>query len=241
MLSWNLQGSRRVPTGPVAGAIAAFAPDVVALQEVRRGQARKLARALGMRVTWVLKHNPFTRAGWWLAEGMAILTAHDLDVGKTTVLSHGRSVRTFRRRIMHAASIGRDAATLDLFNVHLEGVVPTRVEQAGRAAEAIVAAANDGAVRLARTVVAGDLNAPDDPDTLAPFLRLGLADPGGSLTSPAVSPIHRVDFLLVPEAAEIVSLSVVVGGQPWASWSDHLPAVVTFSLPGEPATAPAPP
>src|SRR3546814_16117462 len=56
ILTWNLQGRERPDLGLVREVIAAATPDVVALQEVQRGQARALARPLGWSVAWRFKH-----------------------------------------------------------------------------------------------------------------------------------------------------------------------------------------
>src|SRR3546814_18005184 len=55
ILTWNLQGRERPDLGLVREVIAAATPDVVALQEVKRGQARALARQLGWSVAWPFK------------------------------------------------------------------------------------------------------------------------------------------------------------------------------------------
>ncbi|MDO8363471.1 MAG: endonuclease/exonuclease/phosphatase family protein [Actinomycetota bacterium] len=228
VVTWNLRGSRRVPVLPIAEVLRSFRPDVVAVQEVRRRQAHRLAAELGFGCQWVLKHYPLTPLLWWRAEGMAIITPHHLSDGARTVLSAGRSTWTFRRRIMIAATVRRDGEVLRVHDVHLEGQGPERVHQAQRAAAAIAA---EALVPAAVRVVAGDLNASNDPATVQPFLALGLADPGGHNTSPAGDPQHRVDYVLVPAGAAVEDRYVPPGGPPWDVWSDHLPFVVQFLLP----------
>ena len=47
IVTWNLQGSHGVDAEGMSGVLDAVHPDVIALQEVERGQARRLATALG--------------------------------------------------------------------------------------------------------------------------------------------------------------------------------------------------
>ncbi len=57
VLTWNLQGSRGVDTGAVADVIMRVDADVVMLQEIQRGQASRLAAAVGMPGhRWAFKH-----------------------------------------------------------------------------------------------------------------------------------------------------------------------------------------
>jgi endonuclease/exonuclease/phosphatase family metal-dependent hydrolase len=207
----------------VADVLQGFRPDAVALQEVRRGQARRLAGRLGFHWYWVLKHYPYTPLLWWRAEGMAVLSPHELADRFHGEVSVGQSVWTFRRRIRLAVTVHRGGEALRVHDLHLEGTVPARVEQARRAAAELDA--------VQPCVVAGDLNAAHDPDTVGPFLGLGLKDPGGADTSTATNPTHRVDYVLVPEEAVVRSTFVPPGGPPWDLWSDHLPLVVEFELP----------
>ncbi|HEX6787029.1 MAG TPA: endonuclease/exonuclease/phosphatase family protein, partial [Acidimicrobiales bacterium] len=65
IMSWNLRGAAKPRLDAVVEIVQAHGPDLVALQEVRRGQARRIAGLLGWRrPAWALKHNPYWPA-WW--------------------------------------------------------------------------------------------------------------------------------------------------------------------------------
>ena len=86
VLTWNVHGSAAPDVEAIAAAIRDSSPDVVVLQEIRKRQATSLAPMLQMRFSWALKHYPYTKAMWWRAEGMAIMTPHLLDaVGHTEI------------------------------------------------------------------------------------------------------------------------------------------------------------
>ena len=53
VLTWNILGAKHPPLDRVVAHIRHCEPDVVALQEVRRGQARRLARILGIRTIYL--------------------------------------------------------------------------------------------------------------------------------------------------------------------------------------------
>jgi endonuclease/exonuclease/phosphatase family metal-dependent hydrolase len=73
VLTWNVQGSDGLDVDAAAHHIRGQSPDVVALQEVQRRQAARLASALEMPGRrWALKHWPIIRR----AEGLAVLTPH---------------------------------------------------------------------------------------------------------------------------------------------------------------------
>ena len=65
--TWNIRGAAQPDLDRIAAAIREQRPDVVALQEVRRHQARAIAEALGWQHVWARKHHPFSPALWnWL-------------------------------------------------------------------------------------------------------------------------------------------------------------------------------
>ena len=105
IMSWNLRGAAKPRLDSVVEIVQAHEPDVLALQEVRRGQARRIAGLLGWRrPAWALKHNPYWPA-WWLAEGLALLSHHRLAVHPPVVLTPEINRRTFRRRILLPAEV----------------------------------------------------------------------------------------------------------------------------------------
>ncbi len=120
VLTWNLHGSAGPDIGAVAEVIRVEAPDIVVIQEIRKGQAGSLGPALGMRFSWDHKHNPYTRAMWWRAEGMAILTPHLLDAAGQREISDRQPMRSWRRRIVQWARVRRpDRTSVMIYNLHL--------------------------------------------------------------------------------------------------------------------------
>ncbi|MFT3854018.1 MAG: endonuclease/exonuclease/phosphatase family protein [Ilumatobacteraceae bacterium] len=222
-MTWNLHGAARPNVGLVAHVIERATPDVVALQEVRRGQAARLAGRLGWQHEWVFKHNGYWPL-WWRAEGLAILSPSPLDDVLRACLSVGASRRSHRRRVAIAATVRRDGDALHVVDTHLAtGSRDERVAQATRLLAAIV----DGVTPL---VVAGDLNAPNEVEVIQAFAPVGLVDPGGDDTSPADAPMQRIDYVLVPADAEILDRRTPAGGPEWAALSDHLPTLVELTI-----------
>src|SRR3954469_16173259 len=72
VLTWNILGSHRPNLDVLAEVIVGYSPDVIALQEIRRRQAKVLARRLDWRFVWTRKHYPLSPLVWWRAEGLAI-------------------------------------------------------------------------------------------------------------------------------------------------------------------------
>ncbi len=173
VMTWNLRGTGRPDLDEVAGRILAAHPDVVGIQEVRRGQAAKLASRLRWHHHWALKHfsyGPLT----WLAEGMAVLSPHPMPLHTRTVLNPHARPWSYRRRIMQRAVLGGPHGPISIVNAHLA----SHESNGERAQQAEVLA---GEVRRNRddnviTLVIGDLNAADEPTTLAPLEAAGLTD-----------------------------------------------------------------
>ena len=226
VLTWNILGAAGPDLHAIADVITGYRPDAVALQEVREPQARSLARMLGWRHAWRRKHYPLTPAVWWRAEGLAVLSPHELtDVARES-LSPGISSWTHRHRVLLTVVVLRaDDARLRVVDLHLAtGTEPTeRVAQSELVARRIGEDAG-------RTVVAGDLNAPDEPIVLRALIDLGLRDPGGGPTSPAHEPHQRLDYVLVPSSARTVEQHQPLGGPQWRRLSGHLPVLVAFDL-----------
>lgn len=224
VLTWNLHGSALPDLGLAARVLQRADPDIVALQEVRHRQANTLAATLGWDHAWVFKHNGYWPM-WWRAEGLAILSRSPLDDVWRAALSHRVSRRSHRRRVAIGATIRRDPGdAVHLVDTHLATDPPAeRVTQAGR----LLGHVRDDARPL---VVAGDLNARDEVELLRVFGPVGLVDPGGADTSPAVAPVQRIDYVLVPQTAEILDRRTPPGGPDWAKLSDHLPTLVEIRL-----------
>ncbi len=226
VLTWNLRGSHGPDLDIVAGVIREHQPDVVALQEIRRGQASTLAGLLGWQHTWARKHHPYTPLAWWLSEGLAITSPHPLTAIRRQSISPGVSTWTFRHRIVVAATVSRGDDRVRLYDTHLAAHrhPDERIAQAGRVA-ALVA---EEAASLA--VVAGDLNAPGEVEVIREFHPVGLRDPGGGPTNPAIAPRSRLDYVLVPERSRVTEQWESPGGEWWWAISDHVPVVIAFEL-----------
>lgn len=231
--TWNLQGSRGVDGAAVGNVVREHAPDVVAVQEIRRRDAHRLAAALDMRVDWALKHFPFTWLMWWRAEGMAILTPHELAAPGSTEISVRRSLRwDWRRRIAQWACIRRGDDALFVVNIHLSphALGAERLAEAQRVAEIVAEHSGDQPV-----VIAGDFN--DDTDPAVIDALPAVEHVAAGFTNPSSAPAQALDHVLVPEESIDVDVRVPPGGPTWAALSDHVPVTVRFTVPDPPATA----
>ena len=229
-MTWNILGAHDPDLGDIASEIVALSPDVIAIQEIRHRQARRLARLLGWHHVWARKHSPYTPMVWWRAEGLAVLSPLPLTHRFAATISPGVSTWTYRHRIILAATVHRGREAIRLFCTHLASDDPdARIEQARR-----VAAFLRSEQRLATfdAVVAGDLNTTDDPVPVLRELRaIGLVDHGGDCTSPSIAPSQRIDYVLLPERANELGTHTPEGGERWNGLSDHLPVLVEFTLP----------
>ena len=97
--SWNVHGSARPNREGLVRAITTLQADVVALQEIRVGQAHRLANRLGWHVLWAHKHFPLGPLVWWRAEGLAVISRCRLSPLPTWELSNGVGRSSYRRRI----------------------------------------------------------------------------------------------------------------------------------------------
>ncbi len=223
VLTWNILGSHRPDIRALTAVISDLTPDVVAVQEVQKRQAKALAAALGWHALWTRKHYPYTPLIWWCAEGLALLTPHSLDETVTASISPGVSTWTYRHRVAMAATIQRGAESLRIANTHLAShSADDRIAQARRTAALV------GEARPA--VAVGDLNAADEPEVIRVFTALGLVDPGGTFSSPSIAPTQRIDYILVPEHGAVTLRQTPDGDDGWSKLSDHLPVLVEFSL-----------
>jgi endonuclease/exonuclease/phosphatase family metal-dependent hydrolase len=231
VVSWNLQGRERPRVLLPSAALGAFDADVVALQEVRWWQAWRIARRLGMRIDWRLKHFPFTRFVFPFAEGAAILTPHELRRRGSTEISPGRPLTTYRRRIAQWATVQRaDGETLQVFNAHLSpgSLADDRRAEARRLAE-LVRRRSSGHHQL----IAGDLNDADEPEVIEILPLTEHARPAP--TNPTIDPSQVLDHVLLPPGAVHERTAVPQTAGIWVQMSDHLPVIVTFRLPGDDA------
>jgi endonuclease/exonuclease/phosphatase family metal-dependent hydrolase len=222
--TWNVHGIEDPPLDDVAQVLADASADVIALQEVERGQAASLAERLGMRHEWALKHYPRTPLLRASGEGLAILTPHALrEAGSRALTKH--STWSWRRRIVQWGLVERDDHSAHrIVNLHLT----PHDEHDQRVAEASQVATMFPEATGAPLVVCGDLNDDGRPGIVEalPGRAVDVAAP----TSPAGAPARRLDHVLVPPRAVDVEVDVPSGGPTWAALSDHLPVTVSFSL-----------
>ena len=229
--TWNLQGSRGLDRAFVCAHINTIRPDVFAVQEVTRRQARALSVTLGMTHVWVRKHTPFPG----MAEGMAILTAYPIASSSTEVLTPAPPW-SWRRRVFIRAQINRNEHHLGVLNVHLsphDGDEARRTELERVAA--VAALDSSGSVQGPVDVVVGDFN--DDVSfataallTSGPALDVGAGGPPTCWT-PGIRagrpPTHRMDGGIAIGAVVGVRASTpTVDLDRWAQVSDHLPVPI---------------
>ena len=233
LTTWNLQGNKGVDAAFVAHQVRERGTDVLLLQEVQRGQARRICRALGSTRSrhWGLKHWPVQT---W-SEGMAVLGITVPLRVRTYPVTRRWAFWSWRRRLIQ---IGHTADGLTVVNVHFTPHGPT--SEADRAAE--VGWLLDRLPADRPVVVGGDFNAnPDDP--LFDRLRdAGLRDAWLTAHPDADGftnwhgrrdrpPRRRIDYLWVSAPLEIASMTVPTDDlAPYAALSDHLPLTVSLTL-----------
>lgn len=226
VLSWNVRGTAQPDLDKIATAIRVESPDVVVLQEIRRGQATQLAATLEMKFTWALKHYPFSPLLKNAAEGLAIMTPHALDAAGHAEVSTGKSKWTYHRRIAQWALVGKpDTSAYRVYNLHLApGNQPAERRSQAVTFSEIVASHGDAPP----AVVAGDFN--DDKDPSVIFALPGVEHVSPPPTNPSAIPTQALDHVLLPADARDVSTTVPAGSAEWATLSDHLPITVRFTL-----------
>jgi endonuclease/exonuclease/phosphatase family metal-dependent hydrolase len=238
VLTWNVQGSHGLDVVTAAELLCAARPDVVALQEVGRRQAARLARTLGMAShRWVLKHWPVIRR----AEGLAVLTPHRL-VSCTGFRIRNGLFWSSRRRIGIDAIIDTGAVVVRLLDVHLSA----HGEAGVRAAEARLLIDRAGTA-VPAPVIAGDLNDHPRDGAHGELVGAGWVDAWHRLHGDAAGatnwtpgpragrePTQRLDYVLAPSGSVVEDAAVL--GSPrtvdeMGGLSDHLPLVATVRLP----------
>ena len=237
VLTWNLQGSKGLDVDAVGTVIGAAAPDVIVLQEVQRGQARRLAATVGATSTrWTFKHWPVVSR----AEGLAVLSRHPCRATQAYVVRRAPPW-SWRRRVALDADVDVDGLVCTVADVHLSphGVPAVRAREID-----IVL----GRRRSRAPIVAGDLN--DDPDgpAHASLVAAGWIDAwaarhggGSGATNWTVgarigrAPTQRLDYVFAPAGWTIVACDVVAAPiEDMAALSDHLPVVATVRPPDSP-------
>ncbi len=227
VMTWNVLGAHDPDLAELAAVIREHEPDVVAFQEIRRGQAKRLARRFGWSHVWARKHYPYTPLLWWRAEGLAIMSMWQLSGRLRTTITPEASTWTYRHRVLLAATVTRRDGSLRVFDTHLSGEdADRRLAQARRVADRI--RADTATLR----VLAGDFNTIENSETevLREFRVVGLADHGGDHTNPSNEPSQRIDYVLLPESARWTATHTPEGDDIWRRLSDHLPVLVEFEV-----------
>ena len=237
-MTWNVLGSARPDRNALAHAIRSLEPDIVALQEIRLSQAHRLANRLGWRAEWAFKHFPIGPLAPWRAEGLAVMSRHQLSQEHVWSLSPDAGRSTYRRRVAQLVTVrctpagGDRAIDIRIVNTHLES---RRAERAERLAQATRMVAHLDELDAPASLLLGDLNASDEPDLLDAFSAYGLRDswmsstPSGGATAPSTQPVQRLDYVLVGPDWRVVKTEVPAPSPHWSALSDHLPVVVDLS------------
>ena len=232
-MTWNLQGSQRPDITKVADKIQQFQPNIIAIQEIQKHQARALARRLEWSYVWAFKHNGYGPLLPRRAEGMAIMSRLPLsNTGETTLTSeYGRF--TYRRRIAMWADINLNAQAITLVNTHLASDdVGDEGSNQARTLRTLI----DGWQQ--HVLIAGDLNDHQRPD-IVNILNAehnhdawtnSTSRSRNGLTNPTKNPYQRLDHILAPRTHTIARVEVPDTDQSWIELSDHLPVIATINL-----------
>lgn len=238
VMSYNIRSGNGNLEG-TAAAIRAWAPDVVALQEVdvhwaERSnfvdQASALGERLGMQVRFAhIYQLPGASAAQPAREfGVALLSRYPIVRSRNDTLTR---LSTQEAAPVPTPMPGLLEATIDVrgtpvrvFNTHLDYRSDPRV-RARQVAEMLAYIGSPSGP----TLVFGDMNAKPDAPELQPLLhRLHDAWPTGAgpgFTYPAEAPSERIDYVLVSPHFHLRSASV-----PATEASDHRPVVVDLLL-----------
>ena len=233
-MTWNLQGSQRPDITKVADKIQQFQPDIIAIQEIQKHQARALAQRLEWSYVWAFKHNGYGPLLPRRAEGMAIMSRLPLgNMGKTT-LSSGYGRFTYRRRIAMWADINLNKYTITLVNTHLSSDdIGDEGSNQARTLRTLI----DG-WQQRHVLIAGDFNDHHRPDIVNILNAEHNQDAWtnstsrsrNGLTNPTKSPYQRLDHILVPHTSAVEYVEAPDTNNDWASISDHLPVIATINL-----------
>ena len=233
-MTWNLQGSQRPDITKVADKIQQFQPDIIAIQEIQKHQARALAQRLEWSYVWAFKHNGYGPLLPRRAEGMAIMSrSPPTNTGKTTLTSeYGRF--TYRRRIAMWGTVNLNAQAITLVNTHLASDdIGDEGSNQARTLRTLI----DG-WQQQHVLIAGDFNDHHRPDIVnilnaehnQDAWNYAQSRSRNGLTNPTKTPYQRLDHILVPRTSAIKHVEVPDANNDWATLSDHLPVIATINL-----------
>lgn len=241
VMTWNVHGAARPDPDDLGAVIRGYAPDVVALQEVRPRQAVAVARAVGWSSPlWSAKHLPYGPM-WWRAEGHAVLTPLPQERGRAFVLSDGEHPFTYRRRIAQRLDIRAAGLVVRCWNVHLASGVDDGGEAGARLAQArrLLEAATLDVEPADAAVVMGDLNDGSDPAVRQVLAEEGFVDAwsvaerrvgrADGCTNPAAAPVQTLDHVMVRGRLAVEEV-LVPDDASLAARSDHLPVIASLRL-----------
>lgn len=236
---WNYRGGWAARRERIVRVIREDAPDVVALQEVRRdprytfgvNQAVQLARRTGLHHLYApaMRYWRFPR----IEEGLAILTPHRI-VQHTVVPLRWDSCDPFdpnRRIALHVTLALPDGTPFDCWVTHLNQHAPLRDASAIAVRDALQASSPP-----LPALLMGDCNAKPASTTIRELRATGLRDmwltahpddPG--FTYPAELPTGRIDYLFAQPGWEIERIARVGVGS--RALSDHCGLRATLILP----------
>jgi endonuclease/exonuclease/phosphatase family metal-dependent hydrolase len=193
----------------VAAVLRSLNPDVVALNEVVRGQVRALAHDLGM-------HPVAGPVIWFIGYGNALLLRERPAWSRNVLL---RAVRGFERRGVVIAGAGG----ITVAATHLSTHARERADQARELADLMRA--------WPTAVIAGDLNEQPGGPVAAALARFRDAfaecGDGDGSTFHADKPERRIDYVLVTPDVRVTACRVCE-----TVASDHLALVADLAPPG---------
>ena len=232
VVTWNAQGSRGLNIALAAEALAGLEPDIVLFQEIQHRQLGALRVALSMvDARWRFKHWPIRVP----AEGLGILSRHEVTEAHAHVLAHGWQFWNWRRRIALHGTIRVGEHSIRVAGLHLGA----GVSHDERLHQVQLVLDHSRSVNI----VAGDLNAEPGSRELEAFAAAGWFDAETRVREPAASrpatnwppgprtaaPTQRLDYLLVREITGVVDAFVPDDWARWAILSDHLPVVARLA------------
>ena len=208
LVTWNVHGLARPDPVALARALAELDPDVICLQEVRRHQARTIARVLGWRRGfWTFQHN-----AWYVlpfrAEGLAILARNGVANASKVVLSGRVPWFSHKRRVAQLAWVGR----WPIVNTHLSG---------GSDHERLLELRQLLGYVPATAVLAADISEHAGGPTVCALVGAGWQHQPASDDCP--------EHIFVPRAAVLSSIKRAEARAPWSLLSDHLPIVAELA------------
>jgi endonuclease/exonuclease/phosphatase family metal-dependent hydrolase len=235
-MTWNLQGSQRPDITKVADKIQQFQPDIIAIQEIQKHQARALARRLGWSHVWAFKHNGYGPLLPRRAEGMAIMSRLPLSNTGATTLTFEYGRFTYRRRIAMWADINLNAQAITLVNTHLAS--DDIGDEGSNQARTLRTLIDGRQQQQQHVLIAGDFNDHQRPDIVEVLnsdqnhdaWSYAQSRSRNGLTNPTKTPYQRLDHILVPRTSAIKHVEVPDTNNDWANLSDHLPVIATITV-----------